>query len=56
MVKFLEFNEYKILKGKDKVSKIIAEKKALKEYEEYNKIQTIESDFDLEIKELIVGY
>lgn len=53
VVKFLEFNEYKILKGKGKISKIIAEKKASKEYEEYNKIQPIESDFDLEIKELI---
>lgn len=53
VVKFLEFNEYNILKGKGNVSKTIAEMKASKEYEEYNKIQPIESDFDLEIKELI---
>ena len=53
VIKFLEFNEYKILQDKGRVSKIVADKKASKEYEEYNKIQPIESDFDLEIKELI---
>lgn len=53
VVRFLEFNEYKILEGKGKISKIQAEKKALEEYSEYNKIQPIESDFDLQIKKLI---
>ena len=44
--KFLSFNEYKILTSKSKVSKTEADKKALKEYEEFNKTQKIESDFD----------
>lgn len=52
VVRFLDFNEYKILEGKGKVSKIQAEKKALEEYREYNKTQPIESDFDEQIKEL----
>jgi hypothetical protein len=44
--KFLEFNEYKILEGFGKVSKKVADDKAYAEYEEFNKYQTIESDFD----------
>lgn len=52
VVRFLDFNEYKILEGKGKVSKIQAEKKALEEYREYNKTQPIKSDFDEQIKEL----
>lgn len=50
--KFLNFNDYKILQGKGKVSKIQADKKALKEYEDFNKTQKIISDFDKEIKKL----
>lgn len=50
--KFLSFNDYKVLQGKGKVSKIQAEKKALKEYEVFNKTQKIISDFDKEIKKL----
>lgn len=50
--KFLNFNDYKILHGKGKVSKIQADKKALKEYEVFNKTQKIISDFDKEIKKL----
>lgn len=50
--KFLNFNDYKILQGKGKVSKIQADKKALKEYEVFNKTQKIISDFDKEIKKL----
>jgi hypothetical protein len=50
--KFLNFNEYKILDNKGKISKEKADKKALGEYEEYNKNQKIESDFDREIKRL----
>jgi hypothetical protein len=44
--KFLEFNEYKILEDKGSISRIQAEKKAFGEYDEFNKIQKIESDFD----------
>jgi len=48
--KFLNFNEYKILDDKGKISKQQANKKAIEEYEEFNKTQEIESDFDKEIK------
>jgi len=48
--KFLSFNEYKILQGKGKISKLQADKKAVKEYDEFNKTQKIISDFDKEIK------
>jgi hypothetical protein len=50
--KFLTFNEYKILQGKGKISKIQADKKAIKEYDDFNKTQKIISDFDKEIKKL----
>lgn len=50
--KFLSFNEYKILEGKGKISKIQADKKAIKEYDEFNKTQKIISDFDKEIKQI----
>lgn len=50
--KFLSFNEYKILEGKGKISKIQADKKAVKEYDEFNKTQKIISDFDKEIKQI----
>lgn len=50
--KFLSFNEYKILEGKGKISKIQADKKAVEEYEIFNKTQKIISDFDKEIKKL----
>ena len=48
--KFLSFNEYKILQGKGRISKIQADKKAIREYDEFNKTQKIISDFDKEIK------
>jgi len=51
--KFLEFNEFQILEGKGKVSHVQAKEKASKEYEEFNKIQKIESDFDKEMKKLL---
>ena len=51
--KFLNFNDYKILDGKGKISKIQADKKALNEYEIFNKTQKIISDFDKEIKKII---
>ncbi len=46
---FLSFNKYQILDNVGKVSHIEAEKKAIKEYTEFNKIQKIESDFDKEV-------
>jgi hypothetical protein len=49
---FLTFNEYKILQGKGSISKLQADKKAIKEYDEFNKTQKIISDFDKEIKKL----
>jgi len=51
--KFLAFNEYNILEGNGTVSKNQAEEKAFAIYDEFNKIQKIESDFDIEIKKLI---
>jgi len=50
--KFLDFNEYKILKDKGRISAKEAETKAFEEYERFNKIQKIESDFDRVIKKL----
>lgn len=51
--KFLAFNEYEILEGFGKVRSQDAKKKAHAEYEEYNKQQKIESDFDREVKKLL---
>ena len=51
--KFLEFNEYKILEGKGKVSAEHAKQKAYSEYDTFNKIQKIESDFDKETKKYL---
>lgn len=50
--KFLNFNEYKILDGKGKISHLKAIEKASKEYELFNKSQKIISDFDKELKNL----
>lgn len=50
--KFLSFNDYKILEDKGKISKLQADKKAITEYEVFNKTQKIISDFDKEIKKL----
>jgi hypothetical protein len=50
--KFLEFNHYQILKDKGKISRTQAEEKAFQEYDEYNKKQAIESDFDRFVKSL----
>jgi len=51
--KFLEFNEFKVFEGKGKISHFQAKEKASTEYEEFNKIQKIESDFDKEMKKLL---
>jgi len=50
--KFLEFNEYRVLEGFGKVSHKQAERKAHLEYDDFNKTQKIESDFDKMIKQL----
>ncbi|MCK6608377.1 MAG: virulence RhuM family protein [Flavobacterium sp.] len=50
--RFLTFNDYKILEGKGTISKLQADKKAIKEYEVFNKTQKIISDFDKQIKKL----
>ncbi len=50
--KFLNFNDYKVLEGKGKISQIQAQKKAITEFDYFNKIQKIVSDFDKEIKKL----
>lgn len=50
--KFLAFNDYKVLDAKGKVSKLQADKKAVSEYERFNKTQKIISDFDKEVKRI----
>jgi len=50
--RFLAFNDYKVLEGKGKITKIQADKKAITEYDEFNKTQKIISDFDKRIKTL----
>lgn len=49
---FLAFRKYDILKDKGRISKKQAEAKAIAEYEDFNKTQKIESDFDEVIKSL----
>lgn len=50
--KFLEFNEYKILGNLGNKSKQQAEKKANLAYDDFNKTQKINSDFDKAIKQI----
>lgn len=50
---FLTFRKYDILKGKGKITKKQADHKAKMEYDEFNKTQKINSDFDKEIKHLL---
>ncbi|MGL5124139.1 MAG: virulence RhuM family protein [Fusobacteriaceae bacterium] len=50
---FLTFRKYNILKGKGKITRKTAETKAKVEYDEFNKIQKINSDFDKEIQKLL---
>ncbi len=54
--KFLTFNDYKVLEGKGKISQIQAQKKAITEYDTFNKTQKIISDFDKEITKLDKHY
>ncbi len=53
--KFLDFNDYKVLDGFGSISHKMAEEKAFGEYDEFNKVQKIESDFDKELKKMIRG-
>lgn len=48
--KFLAFNEYQVLEGYGRVTRKAAEQKAHLEYEQFNKHQKIESDFDRDSK------
>jgi hypothetical protein len=49
---FLTFNKYNILDGKGQTSKLKADKKAINEYNTFNKTQKIISDFDKMLKKL----
>lgn len=49
---FLEFRKYEILKDNGRISHKQAQEKAYAEYEIFNKIQPIESDFDRVVKQL----
>lgn len=50
---FLQFNKYEILQDKGKISHEKAKQKAFAEYDKFNKTQSIESDFDREVKKLL---
>jgi len=50
---FLAFRKYEILTDKGAISKKLANAKAEKEYESFNKTQRIISDFDKEVKRLL---
>lgn len=50
--KFLSFNEYRVLDGYGKVPRGVAEEKATKEYDIFNRTQPVFSDFDAEIKRI----
>ncbi len=51
--KFLEFNDFKVLKGKGRISKEDADKKAEGEYDVFNKTQKIDSDFEKEVRKIL---
>lgn len=50
---FLTFRKYQILPDKGKISAAQAKKKAVEEYDIFNKTQRIDSDFDKEIRGLL---
>ncbi len=50
---FLEFRQYKILRDNGKISHKQALEKSYGEYEIFNRIQPIESDFDKAVKKMI---
>ena len=51
--KFLDFQEYRILEGKGKISQKKAKEKAKKEYDIFNKKREFESDFDKATKKYL---
>lgn len=52
---FLNFRKYNILQGNGSISKAIADAKARKEYDIFNKIQKINSDFEKQIARAVGG-
>lgn len=52
VAKFLNFNDYKVLSNKGTISSLQANRKASEEYDQFNKRQQIESDFDRIVKKL----
>lgn len=52
---FLNFRKYNILQGNGSISKAIADAKARKEYDSFNKIQKINSDFEKQIARAVGG-
>ena len=50
---FLAFRRYDILEGKGRISQKAAKAKAEAEYDEFNKHQRIDSDFDKEVRKLL---
>ena len=50
---FLAFRRYDILRDKGKISSKMAKKKATTEYMEFNKTQTITSDFDKAVNQML---
>ena len=50
---FLEFRRYKILTNKGSISKNQADAKAIEEYNEFNKHQRIDSDFDKTVRKML---
>lgn len=47
---FLAFNNFKVLEGKGNITKSQAGKKAKREYDQFNKTQKIDSDFEKHLK------
>ena len=52
---FLAFRKYDILEGRGRISRKAAKAKAESEYDEFNKHQCINSDFDKEVKKMLEG-
>ena len=50
---FLTFRKYDILEGKGRISKKQADKNAKVEYDEFNRTQKINSDFDKQVKKMM---
>lgn len=53
---FLEFNHYEVLEGAGSVSRETADAKAFSEYDEFNRHQKLESDFDRQLKLILEGH